>query len=56
MDMVQWFFIILAANLVASITVAIAERVNWSRLFKRKKKRTKRNKKLAVVTPIKKAD
>lgn len=50
----QWFMIILAADLVASVTVAVAERIDWSKLFKKKRKRGGRRKN--NVVPLRKVD
>jgi len=50
MSMLQWFLIILAADLVASATVAVAEKL----LAPRKRRRTR--KKLAQIVSIRKAE
>jgi hypothetical protein len=49
----QWFLIILAADLVASAMISMAERVDWSKVWK--KKRKKRVKKSNVV-PLRKVE
>ena len=54
-EMIQWFFLMLAADLIATAFVTSMERINWSRVWKKPRK-TRRSKKMAQVIPLKKAE
>jgi len=53
--LVQWFFVILAADLLAAISFAMISNLPWKKILKKKRKYNKRRK-LAAVIPIKKMD
>jgi len=52
--MAHWFFIILGADLVAAILIGSFNRVDWKKMFR--KKRKKRIRKGAQITPLRKAE
>jgi hypothetical protein len=51
----QWFLIILAADLVATALVSMAERIDWSKVWKKKRK-TRKSKKSGNVIPLRKVE